>query len=277
MKWTVAIASAAMTLVSVAAAAAPAKPALERSPDVLQPQQRAKKSAAGLAAPLAAPGVAAAAAALTVEDVGDPDSFGRNVTYIGMTQTDSVTLAADCTDSDPEFDRCIIRNPPPASTSFNEADLAVINLPAKATKSLICFAFTPIINVNWINPTATQQTASFIATAPIIIDNEVLDDPALIDPNTGLPFGGSLTLGLSTWQHQQSIGPGEFETETSFQSRACIAGIVNKRALVETYGLTETQATQFFKKPMTLHFGARGFVQSSDFTQYFYGIRLFGD
>jgi outer membrane scaffolding protein for murein synthesis (MipA/OmpV family) len=52
---------------------------------------------------------------------------------------------------------------------------------------------------------------------------------------------------------------------------------VNKRALVEGYGLSEAQATQFFKKPMTITFGARGSAQSSEFTNYFYGIRLYGD
>jgi hypothetical protein len=245
---------------------------------VLQPQ-RARNAAARVAAPLAAPaaGGVAAAAGPTIEDVGDPDSFGRNVTYIGMTQTDSVTLAEDCTGSDPTFDRCIIRNPPPGLTSFNESDLAVINLPARSTKSLICFAITPFIGVTWNNPTGDMQIAGFSASAPIIIDNEVLNDPALIDPTTGLPFGGSLRLSLSTWHNQHSIGPGEFESENSFQSRSCIAGIVSKNALTQLYGLSEAQATQFFKKPMTLHFGARGFVQSSDFTQYFYGIRLYGD
>jgi hypothetical protein len=276
MKWTVAFASAAISLVSLMAGAAPAKrPILEKSPDVLQPH-RARKSAARVA-PLVTAGDMAAAAAPTVEDVGDPDSFGRNVTYIGMTQTDSVTIAPDCSFSDPEFERCIVGNPAPLPTLFDESDLAVINLPAKSTKSLVCFGFTPFIGVSWANNTATMQTASFIATAPIIIDNEVLDDPALINPNTGLPFGGSLSLSLSTWFNRHSIGVGEFEDENSFQSRTCIAGIVSKRALVDGFGLSEAQATQFFKKPMTFHFGARGSVQMSEFTTYFYGIRLYGD
>jgi hypothetical protein len=276
MKWTFTLAATAISLVSLTAGADPSVADIEsKSPDVLQ-HRRAGKAPARVLAPLTAGGVAAAAGP-TIEDVGDPDSFGRNVTYIGMTQTDSVTLAEDCTGSDPEFDRCVIRNPPPATTSFNEADLATINLPARATKSLICFAITPFIGVSWTNPTASMQTAGFSATAPIIIDNEVLNDPALIDPATGLPFGGSLRLSLSTWHNQHSIGAGEFESENSFQSRSCIAGIVSKNALVQNYGLTDAQATQFFRKPMTLHFGARGFVQSSDFTQYFYGIRLYGD
>jgi hypothetical protein len=224
-----------------------------------------------------APGLVSAAAAPLPEDVGDADSFGRNVTYLGLAQTLAVTLADDCSGSDPTLERCVVNNPAPASTSFDEADLAVMNLPAKATKSLICFGFTPFISVNWENFTATPQTARFTANGLINIENEVLDDPTLIDPGTGLPFGGVLQLALSTWHNSHTIQPGEQESERSSQTRSCIAGIVSKRALVENFGLTETQANQFFKKPMTIRFGARGSAQSSSFTSYFYGVRLYGD
>jgi hypothetical protein len=279
MKWTAFVAAVALTLTSLAAGAAPAraKPSVEKSPDVLQPQQL-KRPGARLSAPLVlAPGPMTAAAAPTVEDVGDPDSFGRNVTYLGLAQTTVVTLTDDCTGSDPTIERCIVNQPAPLSTNFNESELATMNLPAKATKSLVCFAITPFIAVSWNNATGAPQLARFTATAPITIDNAVLDDPTLIDPGTGLPFGGSLTLSLSTWHSFHSIQPGEFESQNSSQSRNCIAGIINKRSLVENFGLTEAQANQFFKKPMTFHFGARGAAQMSDFTQYFYGIRLYGD
>jgi hypothetical protein len=76
---------------------------------------------------------------------------------------------------------------------------------------------------------------------------------------------------------EQGIEQGQFEAEYSMQTRACIAGLVNKSALTASYGLTDAQATQFFKKPMAIHFGARGSVQMQQFAQYFYGIRLFGD
>jgi hypothetical protein len=275
MKWNVLVAASAISLGSFASAAP--QSSRERSPDVLQPQQ-AKKSATRVAAPLVlAPGLVTAAAAPTAEDVGDPDSFGRNVTYLGLAQTMPVTLADDCSGSDPTLERCIVNNPAPLSTNFDEAGLATMNLPAKATKSLICFGLTPFISVEWSNPTGAMQIARFTASATITIDNEVLDDPTLIDPGTGLPFGGVLELGLSTWHNTHSIEPGEFESERSSQTRSCIAGIVNKRALVEGYGLSEAQATQFFKKPMTITFGARGSAQSSEFTNYFYGIRLYGD
>lgn len=278
MRRIVAIAAMATFLASVAADAAPrTRWQVERSPDVLQTQQ-VKKPSARVATPLVlAPGVVSATAAPTEEDVGDPDSFGRSVTYLGLAQTLPVTLADDCSGSDPTFERCIVNQPAPSPTSFNEADLATMKLPAKASKSLLCFNFTPFIGVSWANNTGSPQTAQFSALGRITIDNEVLDDPALIDPSSGLPFGGSLKVTLSTWHNFHSIQPGEFEDESSSQTRACIAGLVSKRALVNAYGLSETQATQFFKKPMTIHFGSSGTVQMSQFTQYFYGVRVFGD
>jgi hypothetical protein len=276
MKWTVLCASAALALTTVPAGAAPPREKTEKSPDILNPAL-AKKAPRGVVPLVLAPTLVAAAAAPTPEDVGDADSFGKNVTYLGLAQTMGVTLVDDCTGSDPTLERCIVQNPAPALTTFDESGLATMNLPAKATKTLMCFALTPFINISWNNFTATQQTARFTALATINIDNEVLDDPALIDPGTGLPFGGSLNLALSTWRNTHSIQPGEFENYGSTQSRSCIAGIISKRSLIENYGLTETQANQFFKKPMTLTFGATGSVAMSDFTSYFYGIRLYGD
>jgi hypothetical protein len=277
MKWIALVAASAISVTSLAAAAAPAKkPTIEKSPDVLRTTQL-KKSSARTTAPLLLSTTATAAAAPTAEEVGDPDSFGRAVTYLGLAQTLPVTVLDDCSTSDPTLERCIVANPAPAPTSFNEAGLATMNLPGKATKSLICFALTPFIQVQWENLLATPAQARFNGNALIDIENEVLDDPALIDPNTGLPFGGVLSLGLGTFADFHTLQPGENDFKSYQMSRSCIAGFVSKRVLVEAYGLTETQATQFFKKPMTVTFGARGTFALSTFATYFYGVRLYGD
>ena len=278
MKWTILCATAALTATSLAGAAPAKRPVTEQSPDVLRPEQL-RKAAAARIAPLAltlSPTLTAAAAPTDAE-VGDADSFGKNVTYLGLGQTMPVVLADDCTGSDPTVERCIVQAAAPLLTPFDESGLGVMTLPAKATKDLICFNLTPFIDVSWANFTGAPQNARFNASAVITIDNQVLDDPALIDPNTGAPFNGSITLALSTWRNVHTIGVGEIETQGSSQSRGCIAGIVSKRQLVETYGLTDAIAKDFFKKPMTLHFGSRGTVSMSQFTQYFYGIRLYGD
>ena len=276
MKWTALVSAIAWTTLAAQAAAAKA-PATEKSPDVLRSQQVRKSVAVERAPLLPAPSAITAAAAPTADDVGDADSFGRNVTYLGLAQTMSVAVLDDCSGSDPALERCILANAAPAPTTFDEDGLATISLPARATKTLMCFALTPFIQVQWQNNLATPATARFSANALITIDNEVLDDPALIDPGTGLPFGGVLSLGLGTFSDFHTLQPGETDFKSLQMSRSCIAGIVSKRALVENYGLSEAQATQFFRKPMTITFGSRGTVGLSAFTNYFYGIRLYGD
>jgi len=277
MKWIALVAASAISLVSQSAGAAPPKsPTIEKSPDIL-PQRQLRKAASRASTPLLLAPNASAAAAPTVEDVGDPDSFGRNVTYLGMTQSLPIVVLDDCSTSDPEFERCILANPAPAPTSFNEAGLAAINLPARASKSLLCFSLTPFVNVQWQNGLATPAQAQFFATVQIIIDNDVLDDPALIDPTTGLPFGGVLSLGLGTFADSHTLQAGESDFKSLQMSRSCIGGFVSKRSLIEAFGLSESQATQFFKKPMTLTFGARGTLALTTFADYFYGLRLYGD
>jgi hypothetical protein len=277
MKWIALVAASAISVTSLAASAAPAKrPSVEKSPDVLRAPQL-KKSSVRVPASLLLSPAATAAAAPTVDEVGDADSFGRNVTYLGLAQTLGIVVTDDCSTSDPTVEHCIVANPAPAATTFDEDALATINLPAKATKSLICFALTPFVQVQWENNLATPALARFSANAVITIDNEVLDDPALIDPNTGLPYGGVMTLGLGTFRDLHTLQPGEIDSKSYQMSRSCIAGIVSKRSLVEGSGLTEAQATQFFKKPMTITFGASGLFALSTFANYFYGIRLYGD
>ena len=275
MKWIALVAASAISTVSLAAGAAPAR-SLEKSPDLLRPQQL-KKPILRASAPLLPGATITAAAAPTVDDVGDADSFGRNVTYLGLAQTLSVAVVDDCSASDPTLERCVVANPAPAPTPFNETNLATINLPAKATKSLMCFALTPIVQVQWENNLATPSTARFSGRALITIDNEVLDDPTLIDPDTGLPFGGVLSLSLSTYSDLHTLQPGEIDFKTFQLTRSCIAGIISKRVLVDTYGLSDAQATQFFKKPMTITFGASGTFGLTSFANYLYGIRLYGD
>jgi len=277
-KWTACAAAAALTLTIHSADAAPAaKGPAEKSPDVLAPAAKHKAlERTALPLMLAPDGVLAAAAPTTAE-VGDAESFGKNVIYLGLAQTLPVTLTDDCTGSDPTLERCIVQNPAPGITSFNEGGLATISLPAKASKSLLCFTLTPFIFVDWQNNTGAPALARFNATADITIANPLLDDPALIDPGTGLPFGGVIQLGLSTWNNTHTLQNGEVDTERSMQTRACIAGIISQRALIDNYGLTATQAKDFFKKPMTLTFGSRGSVALSTFTQYFYGFRVYGD
>jgi hypothetical protein len=222
------------------------------------------------------------AAGVTANDVGDADSFGRNVTWLGVAQTSQVILQADCT-PDPANplgpnDRCVTLAPAPGTTSFDETELAVIKLPAKATHSIVCHSLTPLETFQFNNTTGVSQpSAAFNATITVRVENEVLADPALIDPATGLPFGGSFDVSLPTYRENRSLAADERAQKQLILTRACIGGLVSRSALVQGEGLTDAQADAFFKKPITLHFGVRGNARLVDFALFTAGIRLYGD
>jgi hypothetical protein len=221
---------------------------------------------------------ATTASAVTAATVGDADSFGRTVKYLGVAQTLPIALQQDCTGSSPADERCLVLAPAPELTGFEEVELARIDLPANATQSLLCFAITPFIQFQFQNPTGVPQpNADFNVLPFITVENPVLADPALIDPATGAPFGGKFETALGTFRESRSLAVDERAFQRLTLSRSCIGGLVSRSFLVEGLGLTDAQAKDFFKKPITLRFGAIGAVQLVDFANYFYGIRIYGD
>lgn len=122
--------------------------------------------------------------------------------------------------------------------SWNEDGLATLQLPADSTKSLVCFALTPNVNYEYNNLTGVAQpNARFTARAVITIENEVYRERS------------ARRSDADRSEHRPAV----------------------RRSLGS--GLTQTQAKQFFKKPMKFTFGSSGTVQLVDFASYFYGIR----
>jgi hypothetical protein len=216
---------------------------------------------------------------VTEESVGDPDSFGRHKTYLGVAQTATVALQADCSTYPPDSPGvCIVLDPAPGTTSIDEVDLAIIELPEKSTKSILCFTFTPFAYWQWINNTGSAQTASMFLRPLVRIESEVLDDPALVDPGTGLPFNGVLLdHTISSFLQERTLNAGESDTQFRATTRSCTGGLVNVRVLRDTYGLSDSVIKDFFKSPITVSFGVRGEVSMVDWANYSVGIRLYGD
>lgn len=263
------------TLFLAVAASLAAAPVLAddtfRSPPV--EEVRAAGRAALKAERLADP--AAAKAAPTAAEVGDADSFGRNVHWMGLLSA-YIYLQPDCVvPGEPADPRCIQLNPEPGFTSFDAPDLAAITLPGKSTHSLICHWQTPIVSVGFANFTAATEQYRFQAYPVYRIESEVLD--GLSDPNTGTPYNGAIELPLGAINVSGSIDPGEYNVEQFTFTRSCIGGLVSKRSLVNGYGLTEQQAKQFFKKPITITMSIRGSARMVDAANINFGTRFTGD
>lgn len=223
---------------------------------------------------------AAQKAAASSPDVGDPDSFGRAAKYLGLAQV-SVATQQDCTPDPtrpaPPNERCVTLNPAPGETWFVERDLAVIRLPARASNSLLCHSLTPGFTFAFYNGTGSSQYGFVWGYALITVESEVLNDPTILNPRTGAPYGGKLDVSLTTYYEDKTLAADAYESKTMFLTRHCIGGFISKQALVQAYGLTEAQAAEFFRKPITLRLGAGGGTAMVDYMQYLYGIRIYGD
>ncbi len=247
-----------------------------RSPAVADAQAAGKIAAAR--ADRAAKSGAVTAAAVTVEEVGDANSFGKPVKWLGLL-SGFVSLSDDCTPpaGEPADPNCIVLNPAPASTPFNAVDLASITLPGKSAETLLCHWQTPIVSYGISNDTVSAQVANLRATPRYRITSEVLDDPALINPTTGAPFAGSFEVALTSFNKTKVVEPGYFESETLTGARMCIGGLVSKAALIDQYGLPEAQAKRFFRKPITITLGISGQARMVNGASISFGTRITGD
>ena len=247
------------------------------SPDlpVTRSQQRLMRKASDSA--VTAAGVSRAPAP-TVEEVGDVDSFGRNVKWLGLASA-FINLNATCpVDPANPDELCQVLAPAPASTAFNFQDAARLTLPGKSSHSLLCYWFSPVLNVGYSNFSATRVLARFRYTPTLTVENPVLNDPALIDPTTGAPFGGKLLTSMtSSERYEVPLEPGVSFSERTRDSAVCMAGLISQRSLIENYGLTEAQAKEFFKKPTTIRMNVSGSAQHVSFASLVFGLRVVGD
>lgn len=218
----------------------------------------------------------ALAADPTVDEVGDIASFGRNVRWLGVQQM-NIDLVETCLPDPIDGYAC---QPLAASgtTSFAFDDVARFVLPAKATKSILCHWFSPFLSLGWSNPGAGPDLGTLTYTPTLTVENPVLDDPALINPQTGLPFGGSLLTGMTSSERiVVPLSPGMAFDELRRDSATCIAGFVSHRGLVGTYGLTEAQADEFFKQPTVVRMNIQGTATNLAYAQMVFGLRIVGD
>lgn len=265
----IAVAGLAATAVAAVAASGNSRSAEVRADvSAMKQEQKAAKAVATLVA---------------ASDVGDADSFGRNARWIGLMSSGVIQLTDYPDDCLPENfqggpdDHCVVLNAQPALTTFSFPDVGRMVIPAKSANSLFCHAQTPISSTLLQNQTASPYTHRIVYTPTFTFENPVLADPSLIDPTTGLPFNGKLTQTLSGIRHQLTLQPGENFTGRDDETRFCINGMVSKKMLMTSFGLTDAQATKFFTKDTIVTMGITGSAQGVIFSSIINNVRWMGD
>src|SRR5690606_24476860 len=93
------------------------------------------------------------------QDVGDPDSFGRPLKWLGMAQA-NIHLSEDCSLPEHQYEGTHCEQTSPAQTTyFDFQDTASITLPGDAANSMLCYWFSPRLSLTYVNPGAEPVTA----------------------------------------------------------------------------------------------------------------------
>jgi hypothetical protein len=223
------------------------------------------------------------AAPPTAAEVGDVDSFGHNAQYMGA-KSGFITLSPACTPAPPPVppatandDQCFTLAPAPAQTNFDAEDILRIKLPKKATRTIIFPALNFFINYQLQNTTGVFQSQGLFAfTAVVSIESDVLLDPSIIDPQTGLPANGKLVSQFSyAFRDDRSMNVNDRQRLRETLVRVGNAGI-NKSQLVGM-GLSESVVDDLFKSSMTIRMSVTGNAKLVTDASITCNMRLFGD
>src|ERR1700704_3925813 len=128
------------------------------------------------------------------DDVGDAETFGHNVQYMGVA-SGNVTLSTDpCPSPTPtpsppataNNSQCFQLSAAPAQTNFSAPDIARVKLPKKATRNVIYPMLNIFINYQLQNSTGVDQPSGiFRFNASLDIESDALLVPGIIDPAPG--------------------------------------------------------------------------------------------
>ncbi len=223
----------------------------------------------------------------TAADVGDVESFGHNAQYMGA-KSGFITLEPACAPAPPPTPpatandtQCFDLGPAPATTgtatTFTANDILRINLPKKATRTIIYPALNFFLIYQLQNLSGSPApSAQFRWTASVDIESDVLLDPTIIDPNTGLPANGVLTFQFTySYNDDRTMQTGDRQRLRETLVRVGNAGI-NKVGLVAG-GLSQSVVDELFKKPMTLRMNVTGLARYVTGASLTCNMRLFGD
>lgn len=220
-------------------------------------------------------------------DAGDPETFGKNVKFLGNAVTGAVYVYRSC---DPAIllaelqltlapeDRCVVHTVGAATTTAVFDDLGAISLPGRSADNLITYVINSTIFNDYENlNSAGQMFTAFIYTPRLTIESAALNDPAALDPSTGLPLNGSVSfsLGGASKFENRTIQPGSFESYNDNRSHVATRGL--SRSFFADYGLPQSVINNLYRQPIKIKFGMRITVRNIFFGQYFYSARLLGN
>jgi hypothetical protein len=221
-------------------------------------------------------------AAVSADDVGEPDSFGKNAQFLGIAQSGIVIIDDTCDPNEigplgPD-DHCIQKSDPALDqgTGITINNIARITIPGKSTSNIVYAIANHTVSAALLNQGPNPELARFFYTPSVTLESEVLNDPTLIDPTTNLPYNGSFTTtGLGNITRAYTLAAGAFDNETRSYSRANTLGF--SRTFFSQLGLPSSVIDKLYKKPMTIKLNVRLRARLVESALIVYTIRFLGN
>jgi hypothetical protein len=222
---------------------------------------------------------------LSAADVGDPESFGKNAKFLGTAASgvvyvyyscDPAVLLADLDLTLGANDRCLAHTPGGPVSSATFTDLGKISIPGKSADNVIYFILNNTLSSEFQNTFANGLPIQLTYSPRITIESVALNDPAAVDPTTGLPLNGVLTVpGFGTKFFNRILPAGESDLSLDSYSSAATRGFA--RTYFADLGLPQSVINQLYSKPMTIKLGMRVSVRGVFLGQYLYSARFLGN
>jgi hypothetical protein len=208
----------------------------------------------------------------------DPDSFGNKVKFAGLFSTGEVFLDPSPTATPaPPGNFLVHLDPQPATTNFDVQDIGQIVIPKNTATTI--FYFNPVLldHYGLHNETATAGQGNIQFDYYFTFENAALNDPSVIDPNTGLPANGKLVdIDFNfSFLRSRSLQPNENDIQTLYYGRPSL-GAINRQFFV-TRGIPNHVINQVFKHDTTIRVHLRGFATFIDSASTSIGFRVFTD
>lgn len=214
-----------------------------------------------------------------VLDVGDADTFGKPMKWLGAMSSPRFIFRTDC--SRPS--RFWICHPIYADSGGSASDgiyhdVARMTLPPRSMDRMLCHWQTVTINAQFFNRPDYGTRPVAVEVFPFItVESDVLNDPALVDPDYGTPLGGRLTLNMPRAAVHAQLEPGDRVQGSESSTRTCVGGILTRANLRQYWGLSEAQVKAFFDGPITLRMNVSALAHGVENGSYQVSYRFVGN
>ena len=227
-------------------------------------------------------------------DFNDTASFGKNAKFLGSLYAgtlyvyhscDSQVLLDDLQLTLAADDHCIVHNSTTPMTTTTVFDpVWQITIPANSVDNVIYPMLNNTVGYDAFSSSQGPPSNGYLAgfaffrfTPVVTIESTALNDPAAVDPATGLPMNGSYTASLpGTRVSSFMVHEDDFLSDND--SYASVGGRGFSRTYFAALGLPQYVINNLFKRSMTLKFGIRADVNGPVQQAFFsYTFRLLGN